>query len=108
MKSKSTNIETMGQIAEHSLYKAFAPVVTTLLLGCVGWLFVTLIDVQTNLKILTDAKIPIIQEQLDDIIIDYEENIEDLESDLDQLYELVTILRIQLSQTKASIEWPLP
>jgi hypothetical protein len=108
MKSKSTNIETMGQIAEHSLYKAFAPVVTTLLLGCVGWLFMTLISVQTNLKILIDAKIPIIQEQMDDVIIDYEESVEDLEADIDALYELVTVLRIQLSQTKAAVGWPLP
>jgi len=107
MNNKS-HIETMGQVAEHSIYKAFAPVVTTLLLGCVGWLFVTLIDLQTNVRILTDANIPTIEGQIDDIIVDYEENVEDLEADIDHLYELITVLRIQQSQTKASIGWPLP
>ena len=95
MKKNSTSIETMGQIAEHSLYKASAPIVTTLLLGCVGWLFMTLINLQTNVKILMEAKIPIIQEQIKDIIVDYEEKIEDLNADNQQLYELITVLRIQ-------------
>ena len=107
MNSKS-HIETMGQVAEHSVYKAFAPVITTLLLGCVGWLFMTLIDLQTNVRIVTDANIPTIQSHIDEIIVDYEEHVEDLEADIDHLYELITVLRIQQSQTKASVGWPLP
>ena len=55
-------IKTMGQIAEHSLFKAALPLVCALLIGSISWMFMTVMDLDKNLHRIEQSEIPRINE----------------------------------------------
>ena len=57
-------IKTMGQIAEHSLFKAALPLVCALLIGSISWMFMTVMDLDKNLHRIEQSEIPRINEDI--------------------------------------------
>ena len=59
-------IQTMQQIAEHSMFKAALPLVTVALVGSISWIFVTVMDLDKVLHRVEDSEIPQINKDLAD------------------------------------------
>lgn len=57
-------VQTMQQIAEHSLVKAALPLVTVALVGSISWIFVTVMDLDKLVHKIEDAEIPQINQDL--------------------------------------------
>ena len=74
-------VQTMQNIAEHSLFKAALPLVTVALVGSISWIFVTVMDLDKVLHRVENSEIPQINK---DIVLGYKK-IEDLEKSLTDL-----------------------
>ena len=62
--------QTMEQIAEHSLYKSAAPLALAALIGCTGWLFMSTIELKSQVRLLTEGKIISLAEDINDLELD--------------------------------------
>jgi len=72
--------EDIQSVSEHQLYKTLAPLVSVALMGIVGWLFATVMDVE---KIARDNKLHI--EHLHMAEENFESQMRDVESTLTDL-----------------------
>ena len=57
-------VQTMTQIAEHSLFKAALPLVCAALIGSITWIFVTVMDMDKVLYRVEESEIPQINADL--------------------------------------------
>ena len=80
-------VQSMQQIAEHSLFKAALPLICAALIGSITWIFVTVMDLDKVLHRIEESEIPQINA---DIAKGYTK-IEDLE-------KLITGLRIRFAE----------
>ena len=80
-------VQTMQQIAEHSLFKASLPLICAALIGSITWIFVTVMELDKVLHRVEESEIPQINA---DIAKGYTK-IEDLE-------KLITGLRIRFAE----------
>ena len=80
-------VQTMQRVAEHSLFKAALPLVTTALIGSITWLFVTVLDLDKVLHRVEDSEIPQINKDLAD---GYKK--------LDELQKQMTDMRIKFAE----------
>ena len=80
-------IQTMQQIAEHSMFKAALPLVCAALIGSITWIFVTVMDLDKVLHRVEDSEIPQINK---DIADGYKK--------LDDLQKQMTDLRIKFAE----------
>ena len=74
-------IQTMQNIAEHSMFKAALPIVCAALIGSITWIFVTVMDLDKVLHRVEESEIPQINA---DIAKGYEK-IEELEKTMTEL-----------------------
>ena len=44
-------VQTMQSVAEHQLFKAATPLVAAALIGCITWLFMTVMSVEKELHL---------------------------------------------------------
>jgi len=89
-------VETMQQIAEHQLFKAATPIVAAALIGSVTWLFVTVMGAEKEIHLLTEGKIPAIEQR----VIGLEALTKDLEHDMETIEQHLTNVRIDYSGMK--------
>ena len=80
-------VQTMQQIAEHSMFKAALPLVCAALIGSITWIFVTVMDLDKVLHRVEDSEIPQINK---DIADGYKK--------LDELEKQMTDMRIQFAE----------
>ena len=80
-------VQTMQQIAEHSLFKASLPLICAALIGSITWIFVTVMDLDKVLHRIGESEIP----QINANIAKVDKNIEELE-------RLITGLRIRFAE----------
>ena len=80
-------VQTMQQIAEHSMFKAALPLVCAALIGSITWIFVTVMDLDKVLHRVEDSEIPQINK---DIADGYKK--------LDGLEKQITNMRIRLAE----------
>ena len=80
-------VQTMQQIAEHSLFKAALPVVTVALVGSISWIFVTVMDLDKLVHKIEDSEIP----QINKDIADGYKKLDDLEKQM-------TNMRIRIAE----------
>ena len=80
-------VQTMQNIAEHSLFKAALPIVTVALVGSISWIFVTVMDLDKVQHRIEDSEIPQINK---DIADGYKK--------LDDLEKQITNMRIRLAE----------
>ena len=57
-------IQTMQQVAEHSLFKAALPLVCAALVGSISWIFVSVMDLDKLVHKIEDSEIPQINQDL--------------------------------------------
>ena len=57
-------IQTMQQVAEHSLFKAALPLVCAALVGSISWIFVSVMDLDKLVHKIEDAEIPQINQDI--------------------------------------------
>ena len=57
-------VQTMQQIAEHSMFKAALPLVCAALIGSISWIFVSVMDLDKLVHKIEDAEIPQINQDL--------------------------------------------
>jgi hypothetical protein len=93
-------VETMQQIAEHQLFKAATPVVAAALIGSVTWLFVTVMGAEKEIHLLTEGKIPAIEQR----VIGLEALTNDLEQDIEIIDQHITNVRIDYSGMKQQLK----
>ena len=74
-------IQTMQQVAEHSLFKAALPLVCAALVGSISWIFVSVMDLDKLVHKIEDSEIP----QINKDIVDGYKKISELESKLTDL-----------------------
>ena len=67
--------ESMIQVAEHQFFKAGLPLVTAALIGSVTYLFSTVLNLEKEVFLLKEGKIPVMQTKIDGMY----KNIEKLE-----------------------------
>ena len=67
--------ESMNQVAEHQFFKAGLPLVTAALIGSVTYLFSTVLNLEKEVFLLKEGKIPVMQTKIDGMY----KNIEKLE-----------------------------
>lgn len=72
--------EDLSSVSEHQLYKTFAPLVSVALIGIVGWLFSSIMDLE-NKSLKNEQSIIVIQSDSEDVWDD----IEKLQSDVTNL-----------------------
>jgi hypothetical protein len=84
-------VQTMKDIAEHSLFKAALPIVTVALVGSISWIFVTVMDLDRVQHRIEDSEIPQINK---DIALGYKK--------IDELEKSLTELRIRFAQVGVS------
>lgn len=72
--------EDLSSVSEHQLYKTFAPLVSVALIGIVGWLFSSIMDLE-NKSLKNEQAIIVIQNDSEDVWDD----IEKLQSDVTNL-----------------------
>ena len=89
-------VETMQQIAEHQLFKAATPIVAAALIGSVTWLFVTVMGAEKEIHLLTEGKIPAIEQR----VIGLEVLTKDLEHDIETIEQHTTNVRFDYSGMK--------
>ena len=80
-------VQTMQNIAEHSLFKAALPIVTVALVGSITWIFVTVMDLDKTLHRVEQSEIPQINA---DIAKGYKE--------LEELGKQMTDMRIRFAE----------
>ena len=80
-------VQSMQQIAEHSLFKAALPLICAALIGSITWIFVTVMDLDKVLHRIEESEIP----QINANITKVDESIEELE-------RLITGLRIRFAE----------
>ena len=80
-------VQTMQQIAEHSLFKAALPIVTVALVGSISWIFVTVMDLDKLVHKIEDSEIPQINQ---DLAQGYKK--------IEELEKAVTDLRIRFAE----------
>ena len=57
-------IQTMQQVAEHSLFKAALPLVCAALVGSISWIFVSVMDLDKLVHKIEDSEIPQINKDI--------------------------------------------
>ena len=90
MKMRGKNnmpVQTMQNIAEHSLFKAALPLICAALIGSITWIFVTVMDLDKVLHRVEQSEIPQINK---DIADGYKK--------LDELEKQMTDLRIKYAE----------
>tara|TARA_B100001013_G_C24212403_1_gene285834 strand:- start:22 stop:312 length:291 start_codon:yes stop_codon:yes gene_type:complete len=80
-------VQTMTQIAEHSLFKAALPLVTVALVGSISWIFVTVMELDKVQHRIEDSEIP----QINKDIADGYKKLDDLEKQM-------TNMRIRIAE----------
>ena len=80
-------VQTMQNIAEHSLFKAALPIICAALIGSITWIFVTVMDLDKVLHRVEQSEIP----QINKDIADGYKKLEELE-------KLMTDLRIRYAE----------
>jgi len=80
-------VQTMQNIAEHSLFKAALPIVCAALIGSITWIFVTVMDLDKTLHRVEQSEIPQINK-----------DIADGYNKLDELEKQITDLRIRYAE----------
>ena len=80
-------VQSMQQIAEHSLFKAALPLICAALIGSITWIFVTVMDLAKILHRIEESEIPQINA---DIAKGYEK--------IEELEKLITGLRIRFAE----------
>ena len=80
-------VQSMQQIAEHSLFKAALPLICAALIGSITWIFVTVMDLDKVLHRVEDSEIPQINK---DIAEGYKK--------LDELEKQMTEMRIRFAE----------
>ena len=80
-------VQTMTQIAEHSLFKAALPLICAALIGSITWIFVTVMDLDKTLHRVEQSEIPQINK---DIADGYKK--------LDELEKQMTDMRIKYAE----------
>jgi len=80
-------VQSMQQIAEHSLFKAALPLICAALIGSITWLFVTVMDLDKVLHRIEESEIP----QINVTITKVNEELKELE-------KLITGLRIRFAE----------
>ena len=86
-RKNSMPVQTMQQIAEHSMFKAALPLVCAALIGSITWIFVTVMDLDKVLHRVEDSEIPQINK---DIADGYKK--------LDELEKQMTDMRIRFAE----------
>jgi len=76
--------EDIQSVSEHQLYKTFAPLVSVALIGIVGWLFNSIMDLE-NKALRNEQSITVIQNDS-----------EDMWDDLESVQRDVTNIRIRI------------
>ena len=71
-------IQTMQNIAEHSMFKAALPIVCAALIGSITWIFVTVMDLDKVLHRVETSEIP----QINADIVDGNKKIDELEKQM--------------------------
>ena len=51
-------VQSMQQIAEHSLFKAALPLICAILIGSITWIFVTVMDLDKVLHKIEESEMP--------------------------------------------------
>ena len=74
-------IQTMQQIAEHSMFKAALPLVTVALVGSISWIFVTVMELDKVQHRIEDSEIP----QINKDIADGYKKLDDLEKQMTEM-----------------------
>ena len=74
-------IQTMQQIAEHSMFKAALPLVTVALVGSISWIFVSVMDLDKVQHRIEDSEIP----QINKDIADGYKKLDDLEKQMTEM-----------------------
>ena len=80
-------VQSMQQIAEHSLFKAALPLICAALIGSITWIFVTVMDLDKILHRIEESEIPQINK---DIADGYKK--------LDELEKQMTEMRIRFAE----------
>ena len=80
-------VQTMQNIAEHSLFKAALPIVTVALVGSISWIFVTVMELDKVQHRIEDSEIP----QINKDIADGYKKLDDLEKQM-------TNMRIRIAE----------
>ena len=80
-------VQSMQQIAEHSLFKAALPLICAALIGSITWIFVTVMDLDKVLHRIEESEIPQINV-----------NITKVNEELKELEKLITGLRIRFAE----------
>jgi hypothetical protein len=75
--------ESMSAVAEHSMVKALSPFVIAALIGATSWMFSSITTLQNQMVLFTEGKLTHIEEKLNAVA-----------EDVDDMYDLVTELRI--------------
>ena len=94
-------VQTMQNIAEHSLFKAALPIICAALIGSITWIFVTVMDLDKVLHRVEESEIPQINA---DIAKGYEK--------IEELEKTMTELRIKYAelsspgQTRSRSDYP--
>ena len=76
--------EDLSSVSEHQLYKTFAPLVSVALIGIVGWLFSSIMDLE-NKSLKNEQSITVMQSDS-----------EDMWDDLENVQRDVTNIRIHI------------
>ena len=93
-------VQTMQTIAEHQFFKAAMPVVGAALVGSVTWLFVTVMNLEKEVHLVTEGNIPAIELKL----LELTDLTEDIEADLEDLRNKLTDVRIDHSGMKQQLQ----
>ena len=80
-------IQTMQQVAEHSLFKAALPLVCAALVGSISWIFVSVMDLDKLVHKIEDSEIPQINQ---DLAQGYEK--------IEELEKQMTNMRIRIAE----------
>ena len=97
-------VQTMQSVAEHQLFKAATPLVAAILIGCVTWLFVTVMNLEKELHLIKEGKIPAIEMGMTEL----EDLTEDLEHDIETMQQKLTDVRIDHSGMKMQLHQSNP
>ena len=80
-------VQSMQQIAEHSLFKAALPLICAILIGSITWIFVTVMDLDKVLHKIEESEMPQIKAE-----------ITKANQKLDELEKQMTELRIKYAE----------
>ena len=93
-------VQTMQSVAEHQLFKAATPLVAAALIGCITWLFMTVMSVEKELHLLQQGKIPTLELK----VLELTDLAEDIEGDLEDLRNKLTDVRIDHRGMKIKLQ----